>query len=100
MDELEATAPFIDQRYPDEVALALRSALTDAELFVSYNMPAKALARCSPHCQSARDLSLNHSRALHTRASRFAKPLLLPYLESIYHDAGHVDEATAREIGR
>ena len=30
VDELEATAPFIDQRYPDEVALALRSALTDA----------------------------------------------------------------------
>src|SRR6266498_669803 len=43
VDELEAAAPFIDQRYDDEVALAVRAALTDAELFISYNMPAKAL---------------------------------------------------------
>src|SRR4029077_2821413 len=43
LDEMEATAPFIDQRYSDEVALAVRAALTDAELFISYNMPAKAL---------------------------------------------------------
>src|SRR6202167_3817510 len=43
VDELEATAPFIDQRYADPVALAVRAALTDAELFISYNMPAKAL---------------------------------------------------------
>ena len=43
VEELEATAPFIDQRYADDVALAVRAALTDAELFVSYNMPAKAL---------------------------------------------------------
>jgi len=43
VEELEATAPFIDQRYADDIALAVRAALTDAELFVSYNMPAKAL---------------------------------------------------------
>src|SRR6185369_763843 len=36
VDELEATAPTIDQRYPDDVALTVRGALTDAELFVSY----------------------------------------------------------------
>ncbi len=42
VDELEATAPFIDQRYADDVALFVRAALTDAELFISYNMPAKA----------------------------------------------------------
>src|SRR5579863_6570183 len=43
IDDLEATAPSIHQHYSDEVALAVRSALTDAELFISYNMPAKAL---------------------------------------------------------
>ena len=32
VEELEATAPFIDQRYADDVALAVRAALTDAEL--------------------------------------------------------------------
>ena len=43
LDDLEATAPSVHQHYSDEIALAIRSALTDAELFISYNMPAKAL---------------------------------------------------------
>jgi pilus assembly protein FimV len=97
VDELEATAPFIDQRYPDEVSLALRSALTDAELFVSYNMPAKALGPLlSALPKAPRDLRLNQRlAALHTRASRFAEAAVCcRTLESIYHDAGHVDEAT------
>src|SRR5207237_10287435 len=41
IDELEATAPIIEQQYPDKVAIAIRSALTDADLFVSYNIAAK-----------------------------------------------------------
>src|SRR5438445_108600 len=97
VDELEATAPFIDQRYPDEVALALRSALTDAELFVSYNMPAKALGPLLCALPKApRDLRLNQRlAALHTRASRFAEAAVCcRTLERIYHAAGHVDEAT------
>jgi pilus assembly protein FimV len=97
VDELEATAPFIDQRYPDEVALAIRAALTDAELFVSYNMPAKALGPLMSALPKApRDLRLNQRlAALHTRASRFAEAAVCcRTLESIYHDAGHPDEAT------
>ena len=97
VDELEATAPFIDQRYPDEVALALRSALTDAELFVSYNMPAKALGPLlSALPKAPRDLRLNQRlAALHTRASRFSEAAVCcRTLESIYHDAGHLEEAT------
>ena len=31
IDELEATAPIIEQQYPDKVAIAIRSALTDKE---------------------------------------------------------------------
>ncbi|PYT55128.1 MAG: hypothetical protein DMG46_20535, partial [Acidobacteria bacterium] len=75
VDELEATAPFIDQRYPDEIALAIRAALTDAELFVSYNMPAKALGPLlSALPKASRDLRLNQRlAALHTRAGRFAE---------------------------
>ena len=97
VDELEATAPFIDQRYPDDVALAVRAALTDAELFVSYNMPAKALGPLSSALPKApRDLRMNQRLvSLHTRAGRFAEAAVCcRTLEQLYHDAGHPDEAT------
>ena len=97
VDELEATAPFIDQRYPDDVALFVRGALTDAELFISYNMPAKALGPLlSALPQAPRDLRVNQRlAALHTRASRFTDAAICcRTLESVYHDAGFPDEAT------
>ncbi len=97
VDELEATAPFIDQRYSDEVALFVRAALTDAELFISYNMPAKALGPLlSALPQAPRDLRVNQRlAALHTRAARFTEAAVCcRTLESIYHDAGYPDEAT------
>jgi len=97
VDELEATAPFIDQRYADDVALAVRAALTDAELFVSYNMPAKALGPLSLALPKApRDLRVNQRLvSLHTRAGRFAEAAVCcRTLEQLYHDAGHPDEAT------
>jgi tetratricopeptide (TPR) repeat protein len=97
IDELEATAPFVDQRYDDQVALSVRAALTDAELFISYNMPAKALAPLLLALpQAPRDLRLNQRLAgLHTRAGRFAEAAVCSRtLESIYHDAGYPDEAS------
>jgi tetratricopeptide (TPR) repeat protein len=97
VDELEASAPFIDQRYPDEVALIVRAALTDAELFVSYNMPEKAMAPLlAAQPRAMRDLRLNQRlAALHTRAGRFAEAAICcRTLESLYHDAGYPDEAT------
>jgi pilus assembly protein FimV len=96
-DELEATAPFVEQRYDDETALAVRAAMTDAELFISYNMPAKALGPLMTALPTApRDLRLNQKlAALHTRAGRFAEAAVcLRTLESIYRDAGHADEAS------
>ena len=58
----------------DEVAFAVRAALTDAELFISYNMPEKALGpllRCCPRRPgSAHQPAL---ASLHTRAGRFAE---------------------------
>jgi len=96
VDELEATAPFIDQRYPDETALAVRAALTDAELFTSYNMPAKALEPLLAALPKApQDLRLNQRlAALHTRGERFAEAAVCcRTLESVYHNAGHPDEA-------
>ena len=97
VDELEATAPFIDQRYSDDVALAVRAALTDAELFISYNMPAKALGPLlSVLPQAPRDLRINQKLAsLHTRAGRFTEAAVCcRTLEGIYHEAGTPDEAT------
>ena len=97
VDELEATAPFVDQRYADDVALAVRAALTDAELFVSYNMPAKALGPLlSALPQAPRDQRMNQRlAALHTRAGRFTEAAVCcRTLEGIYHDAGYPDEAT------
>lgn len=97
VDELEATAPFVDQRYSDEVALAVRAALTDAELFISYNMPAKALAPLLTALpQAPRDLRMNQKlAALHTRAGRFTEAAVCcRTLEGIYHEAGLPDEAS------
>jgi tetratricopeptide (TPR) repeat protein len=96
VDELEATSAFVEQRYDDDVALAVRAALTDAELFISYNMPAKALEpllRALP--MAPRDLRINQKlAALQTRAGRFREAAVCcRTLESVYHDAGHAEEA-------
>lgn len=97
VDELEATAPAIHQHYSDEVALAVRSALTDAELFISYNMPAKALGPLIAALpQAPDDLRLNQRLAgLHTRAGRFAEAAVCcRTLQRIYSDAGYPEEAS------
>jgi len=65
---------------------------TDAELFVSYNMPAKALGPIDVRLPKApQDLRINQRlAALHTRASRFAEAAVCcRNLEQLYHDAGH-----------
>jgi tetratricopeptide (TPR) repeat protein len=97
VEELEATAPSVHQHYSDEVALAVRSALTDAELFISYNMPAKALGPLVAALpQAPNDLRLNQRLAgLHTRAGRFAEAgVCCRTLQSVYSEAGYPDEAT------
>ncbi|MGA9306334.1 MAG: tetratricopeptide repeat protein, partial [Candidatus Sulfotelmatobacter sp.] len=97
VDELEATSPSIHQHYSDAVALAVRSALTDAELFISYNMPAKAMGPLlSALPQAPSDLRLNQRLAsLHTRAGRFAEAgVCCRTLQDIYSEAGYPEEAT------
>ncbi len=97
VDELEATAPFIEQEYDDPTTLALRAAVTDAELFISYNMPAKALdPLISVLPKAPRDLRINQKlAALQTRAGKFTEAAACcRTLESLYHDAGHSEEAS------
>jgi tetratricopeptide (TPR) repeat protein len=96
LEELEATAPFVEQQYDDPTSQALRAAMTDAELFISYNMPAKALEPLiSVLPKAPRDLRVNQKlAALQTRAGKFAEAAACcRTLESIYHDANHPEEA-------
>jgi pilus assembly protein FimV len=97
VEDLEAMAPSIHQHYSDEIALSIRSALTDAELFISYNMPAKALGPLVTALPMApNDLRVNQRlTALHTRAGRFAEAgVCCRTLQTVYSDAGYPDEAT------
>jgi tetratricopeptide (TPR) repeat protein len=97
VEDLEATAPSVHQHYSDEVSLAVRAALTDAELFISYNMPAKALGPLIGALPLAPDdLRINQRlAALHTRASRFAEAALCcRTLQRVYSDAEYPEEAT------
>ena len=97
LDDLEATAPAVHQHYSDEVALSIRSALTDAELFISYNMPAKALGPLVGALPLAPDdLRINQRLAsLHTRAERFAEAAVCcRTLQRVYSEAEYPEEAT------
>ncbi len=96
IEELESTAPVIDQTYADAVSVAVRSAVTDADLFLSYNLPEKAIVPLLGVLpQAPRDVRLNQRlAALHTRAHRFTEAAVCcRTLESVYHDAGFPDEA-------
>src|SRR5260370_25554456 len=97
VDELEATAPPVHQHYSDEVALAVRSALTAAEPFISYYLAAKALGPLVAMLpQAPNDVRLNQRlAALHTRAGRFAEAAVCCHtLQNIYSAAGYPKEAT------
>jgi tetratricopeptide (TPR) repeat protein len=96
VEELEATAPVIEQTYPDDIAAAVRSAVTDADLFLSYNLPDKAIVPLLGALpQAPLDARLNQRlAALHTRFQRFTEAAVCcRTLEGVYHDAGHPDEA-------
>ena len=97
VDELEAISPFIDQHYSEEVTGSVRAALTDAELFVSYNMPEKALGPLLAALPSApHHVKLNQRlAALHTRTGQFADAALCcRTLQGVYTNAGFQDEAS------
>ena len=101
VEELEATAPPVDQSYPDDVAIAVRSAITDADLFLSYNLPDKAIVPLLGALpQAPRDVRLNQRlAALHTRNLRFTEAAVCcRTLETSYHDAGF-DGRPLRRIG-
>jgi pilus assembly protein FimV len=96
VEELEATAPPVDQQYSPEVANALRAALTDTELFVSYNMPDKALGPLMAVLPIApSDVRLNQRlAALYTRSQRFGDAAACcRTLATVYSEADLQEEA-------
>jgi tetratricopeptide (TPR) repeat protein len=100
VEELEATAPPVDQSYSPEIANALRAALTDTELFISYNMPDKALGPLMAVLPIApSDVRLNQRlAALYTRSERFADAAACCHtLASVYSQAGLTEEAARYE---
>ncbi len=100
VEELEATAPPVDQPYSPEVANALRAALTDTELFISYNMPDKALGPLMAVLPIApTDARLNQRlAALYTRSEHFSDAAsCCRTLASVYAQAGLSEEASRYE---
>ncbi len=95
-DELEFTAPALDQEFEPEIAEAVRVAITESELFDSYNLPAKAIApletvlgRASEHAQLNQRLA-----SLYARANRFEDAArCCAVLDHLYQKAGHPEEA-------
>jgi pilus assembly protein FimV len=100
VEELEATAPPVDQQYSPEIASALRAAITDTELFVSYNMPEKALGPLIAVLPIApSDVRLNQRlAALYVRSERFADAAACCHaLASVYSEAGLAEEGSRYE---
>src|SRR5579862_5965246 len=96
LDELEATAPVISEHYADELATVVRAAITDAELFLSYNLPSKAMAPLLAVLPKApRDVRVNQRLAsLHARNSRFADAAqCCRTLGKVFSEAGYPDHA-------
>ena len=96
VDELEVEAPKLEQKYDEDVTEAVKAAITDAELFESYNQPEKAiepLERALP--RAPRDAQINHRLAsLYARCNRWADAAArCEVLRGIYGDSGHEAEA-------
>src|SRR5579859_2670171 len=95
VDELE-TVPAVLQEYPRELAEAINSALTDSELFSSYNVPDKAitpLERVLP--KAPNDVRVRQRLAsLYARVGRFADAAnCCTALADLYSVAGLKDQA-------
>ncbi|HEX4605677.1 MAG TPA: tetratricopeptide repeat protein [Candidatus Angelobacter sp.] len=96
VEELDETAPSVHQSYDPPTEKMIESALTDAELYVSYNVPSKAIPPLEAALPLApQDVNLNQRLAsLYARAERFADASrMYQNLSSIYEELGHPAEA-------
>jgi tetratricopeptide (TPR) repeat protein len=96
VEELDETATQVQQSYDPPTEKAIESALTDAELYVSYNVPAKAIPPLEAALPLApKDVNLNQRLAsLYVRAERFGDAArMYQNLSNIYEELGHPAEA-------
>jgi pilus assembly protein FimV len=96
VEELDEGAPSVQQKYDPPTEQAIESALTDAELYVSYNVPAKAIPPLEAALPLApEDVNLNQRLAsLYVRAERYGDAArLYKNLSEIYKELGHEAES-------
>ncbi len=96
VEELDESAPAVHQSYDPPTEKAIESALTDAELYVSYNVPSKAIPPLEAALPLApQDVNLNQRLAsLYVRSERFADAArLYKNLSDIYKELGHEAES-------
>ena len=96
VEELVHEAPDVRQSYAPTVERAIEAALTDSELFISYNVPAKAIAPLEAALPLApRDVHLNQRLAtLYAKAERFGDAArICRLLSEVYADFGHSSES-------
>ena len=96
VEELDETATPVQQNYDPPTEKAIESALTDAELYVSYNVPAKAIPPLEAALPLApHDVNLNQRLAsLYARAERYGDAArMYQNLSKIYEELGHPAEA-------
>jgi pilus assembly protein FimV len=96
MEELDESAPAVHQSYDPPTEKAIESALTDAELYVSYNVPSKAIPPLEAALPLApQDVNLNQRLAgLYVRSERYADAArLYKNLSDIYKELGHEEES-------
>src|SRR4029077_21244386 len=96
VEELYETAAPVQQHYDPPTERAIESALTDAELYVSYNVPSKAIPPLEAALPLApQDVNLNQRLAsLYVRSERFADAARLYLnLSEIYKELGHPSES-------
>jgi pilus assembly protein FimV len=96
VEELDETATSVHQSYDPPTEKAIESALTDAELYVSYNVPSKAIPPLEAALPLApQDVNLNQRLAsLYARAERYGDAArMYQNLSKIYEELGHPSEA-------
>jgi pilus assembly protein FimV len=96
IEELDETARSVRQSYDPPTEKAIESALTDAELYVSYNVPSKAIPPLEAALPLApQDVNLNQRLAsLYAREERYADAArMYQNLNQIYQELGRPDDA-------
>src|SRR5207248_5253207 len=96
VEERQHSSPTLKINYPKEIAEAVRAALTDSELFSSYNLPEKAIAPLETALPIApQDPHLHQELAtLYVRSGRFQDAAnSCKILSKLYAEAGHQEQA-------